>query len=896
MSIDDETRLAELLDQWESKYEQGADVSIAELAADYPHLKVTLQKRIKALKATAWLNEPVETEDTRQSPEDYGLPRALGRYELQSLIGSGGFGQVWKAFDSELHRPVAIKVPHPDRIGSDQDAERFVQEARRVAQLSHTGIVPVHDVGRQKDVVFIVSEFIDGKNLQELLNEKCVSEEKVVGIVRNVALALDHAHRKGFIHRDIKPANILVSEDGTPKLADFGISISTDEESNSLGTLAYMPPEQLIGEKVDARSDIYSLGVVLFQLLTGTLPRTETTPSQLRKAFAHSPTATIPNLISSALRSVLAKSLHVDPAQRYSSAGEFAEALSKKKQSGLFGVSIVTALVLLAAVGGLLQQLWLSKEHSKPSAEVVSLNVAKPTATPNEPEKESYPVGIKLIAQHERAVVSLAALPGGHIVSTDGEAVFVSSQTGSIKNIGTDSNGTCLALVDEDIAIGTTTGSIEIWNVTSEAPSIVETLTSLVSPITAVAGNADYIVAASQNGEVVMYIMTTGTPKAVRLHDAPGRVQSIQMTDHSKFSILIGSNEERPATFRSYRFDESSGELHPTSNTPLDQASSTTCMAISDDGKYLTAACRNRGVAVWRLSDDGQRLMAEGEFAKHTGEVSSLSFVDDQHMISADIDGRLRFWSVSDQREIDRVFGLESVTNMVASNETVFIGTQNGEVLRWNLALNAPALVDANLDAIRLFDGKSLAGWSLDENCELSLAEAVSIQPNEVLRVHFQSEMKRGDSVLLYGREFGDFQLSLQWRQLDKNNEKGKGSGILLRANKHGQGIGVTIGSVVATGAFWVPTSCHLDTPPERVSPHNSEMRWVKKWTKKPIGQWNDMVLTCKGHTITVESNGVMVNRGENCSDEKGRVGIRLKGSEYEFRNIELTPHSESEN
>ena len=892
MSTDDEAQLAELLDLWESKHEQGTDVPVAELATGHPHLAEALESKIKALKATAWLNEPVETEDERQSPQDYGLPTSLGRYELQSLIGSGGFGQVWKAFDSELHRLVAIKVPHPDRISSDKDAERFVQEARRVAQLSHSGIVPVHDVGRQENVVFIVSEFIDGKNLLELLNEESISEGKAVNIVRNVALALDHAHQKGFIHRDIKPANILIAQDGTPKLADFGISISTNEESNSLGTLAYMSPEQLSGEKVDSRSDIYSLGVVLFQLLAGTLPRTETTPSQLRKAFADSPTATIPNLTSSALRSVLAKSLHVDPAQRYSSASEFAEALSKKKQSGLFGVSIVTALVLLTAVGGLLQQLWPSKEHSKPSAEVVSLNVAEPTATPKEPKKESYPVGIELIAQHERAVVSLVALPGGHTVSTDGEAVFVSSQTGSIKNIDPDSNATCLAVVDENVAIGTTTGSIEIWNVTSETPGKAETLTSLASPITAIAGNADYIVAASDNGEVVMYIMTTESPKAVRLHDAPARVSSIQFTGQSDFSLLTSSDQEQPATFRSYSINASSSELHPTRNTPLNQAKNTTSMAISNDGKYLTAACRHRGIGVWRLSEDGQRLMAEGEFAKHTGEVTSLSFVDSEHMVSADVDGRLRFWNVSDQREIDRIFGLKPVTTTTVSNGTVLIGTEGGEILSWKVT--EPAAPEQK--SIRLFDGQSFTGWKLGEACKFPLNDVVSIQPGGVLRVHHKPDMKRNDSVLWYESEFDDFELSLQWRQLDKTKEVGKGSGVLIRADRLKTGIEVGIGSVVATGAFFVPKSCHLDTPPEKVSPHVSEMRWAKKYTSRPIGEWNEMTIKCFGNTITVECNGVMVNRGENCSEQSGRIGILLQGSEYEFRNIELTQHAEPVN
>ncbi|QDT59418.1 Serine/threonine-protein kinase PknB [Stieleria bergensis] len=890
MSVEDETQLAELLDLWESKYEEGTDVSVAELAANYPQLKETLEKRIKALKATAWLNEPVEKEDTRQCPEDYGLPEKLGRYELQSLIGSGGFGQVWKAFDSELHRSVAIKVPHPDRIGSDQDAERFVQEARRVAQLSHVGIVPVHDVGRQNNVVFIVSEFIDGKSLLELLHEGSASEEKAVNIVRSVALALDHAHEKGFIHRDIKPANILIANDGTPKLADFGISISTDDESNQLGTLAFMPPEQLRGEKVDSRSDIYSLGAVLCQLLTGKLPRTETTPSQLRQSFSDDPVATIPGSVASSLRGVLAKSLHVDPSQRFSSASEFAEALSKKKQSGLFGVSIVTGLVLLAALGGLLPQLWPDKSTSNQPDEI--------TSRPDEIEgvdKSEYPVGIELLTQHESAIVSLTALQDGRVVSTDGFTVSISSQADTAKQIDTDSNATCLSEIGENVAIGTESGAIELWDVASGIPTKAETLTSLVSPVTAIAGNADYIVAASDNGEVVVYIMTTESAIAVRLHAAPGRVQSIQFTDQNEFSILIGSNGEQPATFRSYRFDSSSGELHPTSNTPLDQAANVTSMAFSDDGQYLTAACRSRGVAVWRLTDDGQRLMAEGEFAKHTANVTSLSFVDGQHMVSADADGRLRFWSISDQREIDRVFGLKPVTVTTVSGGTVFIGTEDGEIFSWKVA-EPVTTSEPEPGSLRLFDGKSFAGWKLGEGCKFPLHEAASIQPDGVLRVHHKPEMKRNDSVLWYESEFDDFRLRLQWRQLDKTKEVGKGTGVLVRANRLKTGIEVGIGSVVATGAFFVPKSCRLDTPPEKVSPHVSEMRWAKKYTSRPVGEWNHMTIVCERDTITVECNGVMVNRGENCSERLGRIGILLQGSEYEFRNVEITPHAESEN
>jgi len=227
-----------------------------------------------------------------------------------------------------------------------------------------------------------------------------------------------------------------------------------------------------------------------------------------------------------------------------------------------------------------------------------------------------------------------------------------------------------------------------------------------------------------------------------------------------------------------------------------------------------------------------------------------------------------------------------STTNMVGND------TRSGRTT----ASDIGALSDAQDHAIRLFGGETFDGWELDEGCKFRLNDAVSIQPDGVLRVHHKPEMKRNDSVLWYESEFDDFRLRLQWQQLDKTKEVGKGTGILVRANELDTGIEVGIGSVVATGAFFVPKSCHLDTPPEKASPHVSEMRWAKKYTSRPIGEWNDMIIICEGDTITVECNGVMVNRGENCSERSGRIGILLQGSEYEFRNIYLTPHSESEN
>lgn len=185
------------------------------------------------------------------------VPEVLGRYRLLEPIGAGGFGQVWKGFDPELKRRVAIKIPRPDRASSLAAGERFLEEARKVAQLRHPGIVPVHDVGQQDDWCYIVSDLIAGENLAERIKRGTVPWAEAVRIVAAVADLLHFAHEHGFIHGD-----------GSVFLADFGIAATEQqlqEEFGTSGTLAYMSPEQVQGNTrdLDRRTDVFSLGVVL---------------------------------------------------------------------------------------------------------------------------------------------------------------------------------------------------------------------------------------------------------------------------------------------------------------------------------------------------------------------------------------------------------------------------------------------------------------------------------------------------------------------------------------------------------------------------------------------------------------------------------------------------------
>jgi serine/threonine protein kinase len=258
------------------------------------------------------------------------------RYEIEELVGHGGMSSVYKARDSLLERHVALKILHEQYSADEDFVERFKREARSVAQLQHPNIVTVIDRGEEDGRQFIVFEYIDGENLKEhVVRKGRLDVREALEIALEVARGLAFAHDQGLVHRDVKPQNILLNGDGRAKVTDFGIARSVDVDGMTqtgtiLGTSNYIAPEQASGQRVDAHSDVYALGVVLYELLTGELPFPGETFVAVAMKHMHEPA---PNLLDVRgdvpLRVAAAadRALEKDPEQRFPTMDAFAAEL-----------------------------------------------------------------------------------------------------------------------------------------------------------------------------------------------------------------------------------------------------------------------------------------------------------------------------------------------------------------------------------------------------------------------------------------------------------------------------------------------------------------------------------------------------------------------------------------
>ncbi|MFO7684263.1 MAG: serine/threonine-protein kinase, partial [Chloroflexota bacterium] len=286
-------------------------------------------------------------------------PEKIGRYQIDGEIGRGGMATVFKAYDPRFERHVAVKVLPREFMHDPEFRARFNREAKTIAALEHPAIVPVYDYGDEEGLLYLVMRYMPGGSLSDRLEQGPLSIEESAEILQRLGSALDRAHSQGIIHRDLKPSNVLFDQYGDAFLADFGIVRVAGSDSNLtasgslVGTPMYMSPEQVYGDKeLDGRSDIYALGIILFQMLTGHLPYEADTPAKMMMKHILDP---VPDILSArpdlpqGAEAVVSKALAKERDDRFDTASDFTAALSTLTQKSPGSAEIREQLATMQA-------------------------------------------------------------------------------------------------------------------------------------------------------------------------------------------------------------------------------------------------------------------------------------------------------------------------------------------------------------------------------------------------------------------------------------------------------------------------------------------------------------------------------------------------------------------
>jgi tRNA A-37 threonylcarbamoyl transferase component Bud32 len=345
------------------------------------------------------------------------IPEKIGRYIVKSELGRGGMATVYRGFDPSFDREVAIKVLPREMLHDPQFRSRFEREIKMVAALEHPSIVPVYDVGDEDGQPYFVMRYMTGGSLSDLIEKGKIPLEDTAHIVGKIAQGLAYSHRKGIVHRDLKPDNILFDENGNPFISDFGIAKLTESSggltgSGVIGTPAYMSPEQAQGSEIDGRSDVYGLGVIVYQMLSGQQPYSADTPMGVVVKHITEPVPEIMKLIPEIpddMDAIIKTAMAKDKSKRYDTTIELAKALNmvafgsegnltfstntnlkkhlgspttRPSSGGRTGAFVVVGVLVLAVVGFfLLRNQLLAPDTATATVPVEQPTEALPTAT-----------------------------------------------------------------------------------------------------------------------------------------------------------------------------------------------------------------------------------------------------------------------------------------------------------------------------------------------------------------------------------------------------------------------------------------------------------------------------------------------------------------------------------
>jgi len=578
--------------------------------------------------------------DESENPAHLGR---LDRFEIIELIGRGGMGMVFRAIDGCLQREVAIKILEPNFAKDTLARERFLREARAAARVSHENVITIHHVEclEDRDVSFMVMQFVRGKSLQERLDEGGpLAIREAVRIAASTAAGLAFAHATNLIHRDIKPGNILIEQgSGRVLITDFGLARITEDVRITqtgfvAGTPLYMSPEQARGEVVDLRSDLFSLGGVLYTMLTGVPPFPGSSPFGVLKQVtdkAHRPIQIVNPAISSSLAEVVDRLLEKNPRHRYSNATEVAQILNyelaklpiqwplatvprssrsiprqvrslSRRYSSRMLLSLLALMVLflLSEAAHLTRWSLLGQRDQEASISVVQAGNNLPEVEPETPTRYTLPAG-------DGAIWAIAFDPCGELLATateSGSVQFWDAREGHIRgvlnnqmykspvwSIAFSKDGSLLVTASDD-------GYVRLWDVKTKQESSIVFKHPFPVRSVAISPDGKRMVSGSRNGTVILWDMDKGTKLFTKTGHEGGVVMAV---------------------------------------------------AFSPDGTLIASAGSDKTVKLWDAEDGNSRAL----FTQHTGPVYTVAFDSTgERLASAGWDHTVRIWDVKTSEQL----------------------------------------------------------------------------------------------------------------------------------------------------------------------------------------------------------------------------------------------------